>query len=453
MIVGKETCLEIANKLVKEALNLGATQAEARVQNFSSYLTRFANSVIHQNVGESNFSLTLRFVLGKRISTVSSNEWGLEAIKKLAERGCKLAKVLEENPEFVSLPEPEPIEELEGLYIKETAECTPDTRAEMVKALIDEAHSLSPKVKEVAGALSTTSLEMAVVNSLGINAYAKSTIANLETIIISRENGVEGFGYAGDVSRNVKELNPVAIGIEAAERSVNSLGAKKIEPGEYEVILEPYAMGTALSYTSYGLSAQAYQDGTSFMNDLMGKKAFNEQFTLWDDGRDLKGLAFPFDLEGVPKKKIMLIEEGTPKNIVYDSYTAHKEGKKSTGHAAGYGPIPTHLFMKPGNATKEEMIKETKKGLLVTRLHYVRTVHPRKLVITGMTRDGTWLIENGEIKHPVKNLRFTESLLRTYANIELIGKEVKRIGRRWYGSILTPAIKAKVFLFTGVTEY
>ena len=455
--MGKETCLEIANRIINEALKLGATQAEARVMSFTSYLTRFANSIIHQNVGETNVTLTLRFILGKRISVVSSNETGLEAIRKLAEKGFKTAKVQEENPEFVSLPEPEPIPELPGLYIKETAECTPLMRAEMVKELIDEAHSLSPKVDSVAGALSTASYELAVANSLGISAYTMSTVASLNTNVISKDNGVEGFGYAADVSRNVKEINPREVGKEAAERSVKSLWAKKAEPGEYEVILEPYAVSTALLYTGYvGLNAQAVQDGTSFMLDLMNKEAFNRQLTIWDDGRDLNGLAFPFDFEGVPKKKVVMIENGVPKAVVYDSYTAHKEGKKSTGHAGRFGPIPAHMFMKPGDATKDEMIKETKRGLLVTRFHYVRTVHPRKLVLTGMTRDGTWLIENGEIKYPVKNLRFTESMLRTYANIEMIGKTVKRtrIGR-WFGqgSIVVPALKISKFTFTGTTEY
>lgn len=454
MIRGKETCLELASKATEEALKLGATQAEVRLTNSTSYLTRFAGSTIHQNVGENNTSLTLRFVLGKRISTVSSNDVRPESIKGLAERGYKIVRVLEEDPEFISLPEPQPISGLEGLFVKETAECTPDTRAEMVEALMDEAHSLSPSVKEVAGALSVTSSELAVINSLGVNAYSRATSASLSTTTISREAGVEGFGTAGDVSRNVKDLDPAKIGREAAERSVGSLGAKMIEVGEYEVVFEPYAVSSAMGFLSSGLSAQSYQDGTSWMCDLMGEKVFSEQFTVWDDGRDLSGLAFPFDLEGIPKRKFMLIEEGVPKAVVYDSYTAHKDGEKSTGHAGVRGPSPSHLFIKRGDATKEEMIEETKKGLLVTSFWYVRTVHSRKLVITGMTRDGTWMIGDGEIKYPVKNLRFTDSLLKTFVNLDLIGKEGKRRGGRGiYGGMVVPAIKAKTFLFTGQTEY
>ena len=457
MVIGKNECLNLAEKIVNEALNYGATQAEARIINFTEYLTRFANSYIHQNVGETNIHLTLRFILGKKISSVTINEVSDKAIKELVERAFKIAKVQEENPEFKSLPEPEPIPEIKELFVKETFECTPKLRAEMVKELIDEAHSISPKITSVAGALSTTTIEMTVKNSLGINAYTIATIASLNTNVISRENNIEGFGYAADVSRNIREINPRKIGREAAERSVRSLGAKKIEPGEYEVILESYAVSTALLYTAInGLNAQAVQDGISFMLDLKDKKAFYDELTIWDDGLNLNGLAFPFDLEGVPKKKVILIEKGVPRNVVYDSYTAHREGKKSTGHSARFGPLPTHLFMREGDSTINEMIRETKKGILVTRFHYVRTVHPRKLVLTGMTRDGTWLIENGEIKYPVKNLRFTESMLRMFSNIELIGKEVRRIGlSRWYGvgSIVVPSIKVGKFQFTGTTEY
>jgi len=454
MIKGRETCLELAGKVAKEAIKLGATQAEVRLINGTSYLTRFAGSMIHQNVGEANTTLMLRSVLGKRISSVSCSDTNPESIKRLVEKGYKVAKVLDEDPDFISLPEPQPISDLRGLFVKATAECTPDTRAEIVKALMDESHSLSPKVKEVAGALTTTSGELAVVNSLGVNAYARATSADLDATIIAREAEVEGFGTAGDVSRDIKDLNPAKIGREAAERSVGSLGAKMIDVGEYEVVFEPYVVAQALGYLASGFSAQSYQDGTSWMCDLMGQKVFSEQLTLWDDGRDRSGLAFPFDMEGIPKRKLVLIEEGVPKAIVYDSYTAHKDKEKSTGHVGGrglggMGSMPSHLIMKRGDSTKEEMIQETKKGILVTNFWYVRTVHAKRVVITGMTRDGTWLIEKGEIKYPVKDLRFTDSLLKTFANLDLIGKEGKRMGAGPYGGVVVPAIKAKSFLFTG----
>jgi len=452
MILGKDACLEITSKVLNEALKAGATQAEVTLINSTSYLTRFANSVIHQNVGEKTVNIILKTVIGKRISNVTANETTNEALANLVQTGIKLAKISEENPDFVSLPEPEPIPRITGLYVRETAECTAKRRAEIVKGIIDSAHSLSSKVDSVSGALTTTANEYCIVNSLGINAYTKLTAADVNVTVIAKEGDSEGFGYSEDISRNVKNINPEALGVEAAERAVKSLNPKTLEPGEYEVILEPYAVQTALAYTAQGFSAEAYQNGMSFMNEVMGKKVMNENFTLWDDGTDKRGMAVPFDAEGVPKKKVILVENGVPKGLVYDSFTAHKEGKKSTGHSGRFAPMPSHMFIKPGDATKEEMIKETKRGVLVTYFHYVRTVHAKTITITGMTRNGTWYIENGEIKYPVKNLRFTDSMLKAYGNIDLIGKEVKVLGGI-SNSVVVPPLKIRKFLFTGVTEF
>ncbi|MEM3393627.1 MAG: TldD/PmbA family protein [Candidatus Methanomethylicia archaeon] len=452
MILGKETCLEIANKIVKGALNAGATQVEVAIMNNRSYLTRFANSVIHQNVGERTINVMLRTVLGKKISSVMANDISEETIQNLIQTGLKLAKIAEENPDFVSLPEPEPIPRITGLYVRDTAECTAKRRAEMVKEIIDSAHSISKNVDSVSGALTTSTSEYCIVNSLGINAYTKLTAADVNVTVIAKDGDSEGFGYSEGISRNVKTLDPKALGIEAAERAVKSLHPVLIEPGEYEVILEPYAVQTALAYTAQGFSAEAYQNGMSFMNDVMGKKVMSENFNLWDDGTDKTGMAVPFDAEGVPKKKVVLIENGVPKGLVYDSFTAHKEGKKSTGHSGRFAPMPSHIFIKPGDATKDEMIRETRRGILVTYFHYVRTVHAKTITITGMTRNGTWYIENGEIKYPVKNLRFTDSLLNAYGTIDMIGKELKVLGGI-SNSVVVPPLKIGKFLFTGVTEF
>ncbi|MEM2137042.1 MAG: TldD/PmbA family protein [Candidatus Methanomethylicia archaeon] len=452
MSLGKDVCIEITNKVVKEALNAGATQVEVTLLNSLNYLTRFANSIIHQNVGERTVTLMLKFILGKRIGNVVVNDVTDEAIKNLVETGFKMAKIAEENPDFIKLPEPEPISRITGLYVRETAECTAKRRAEIVKSIIDSAHSTSPKVDSVSGALTTTTNEYCIVNSLGINAYARLTAADVNVTVIAKNGSSEGYGYSEDISRNVKNINPESLGIEAAERAVKSLNPISIEPGEYEVILEPYAVQTALAYTAQGFSAEAYQNGISFMNDVMGKKVMDDKFTLWDDGTDKRGMAVPFDAEGVPKKKVILVENGVPKGLVYDSLTAHKEGKKSTGHSGRFAPMPSHLFIKPGDATKEEMIKETKRGILVTYFHYVRTVHAKTITITGMTRNGTWYIENGEVKYPVKNLRFTDSLLKGYGTLDLVGKEVRVLGVI-NSSVVVPPLKIGKFLFTGVTEF
>jgi len=447
--------IEIARFAVDQCLKAGATQAEAGVYKNVSYLTRFANSEIHQNVGEEDSVLRIRFILGKRISVVTSNRLEERTIKELVERAKRIAELQAEDPDFVSLPEPEPIEPIPGMFVKRTAECDPIERAEIAKSLIERAHQFS-NVEAVAGNCSTSVIEAAVVNSLGIEAEASATVAGLRSNVIASDGTSKGYGFAETVSKDVGDLNPEKVGEEAARRAVDTLHPMRIEPGEYEVVFLPYAVATAMFYLAYyGFTAQSYQDGVSFVCDYLGKKAFAESVNIWDDGRDPKGLAFPFDFEGVPKRKVILAKDGVPTGLLYDSYYAHKEGKKSTGHAGPYlGAFPSHMFMGTGDATVEEMIQETKKGLLITRWHYVRVVHPRKAVVTGMTRDGTWLVENGEVKGPVMNMRFTDSMISLLANVEAIGKEAKTLPFRMEpSSIRVPALKSKKFRFTGVTEY
>ena len=177
-----------------------------------------------------------------------------------------------------------------------------------------------------------------------------------------------------------------------------------------------------------------------------------EKVTIWDDGLDPAGLLRPFDAEGVPKQRVDMIVNGVAKAAVYDSYTAKKEGKESTGHAispiTAYGPMPTNMFMQPGDSSVEEMIASTKRGILVTRFHYANIIHPILVLITGMTRDGTFLIEDGKVTRPLKNLRFTDGVIERLSNVELISKETKR-----QPMAVVPAIKVRGFRFTGVTEF
>jgi PmbA protein len=206
-----------------------------------------------------------------------------------------------------------------------------------------------------------------------------------------------------------------------------------------------------------GFGALAVQEERSFMNGKFGQKIAGENITIWDDGYDPRGIPLPFDFEGVAKQKVMLIERGVAKNVVYDSFTAGREpGKSSTGHSLPapntMGPIPINLFMAPGTATKEEMLASTERGIWVTRFHYTNILHPVKTILTGMTRDGTYLIENGKITRPLKNLRFTTSILDAFSNAEALGSSLKLIKDEW-NSIGTSAPAAKIhnFRFTGAT--
>ncbi|MFN2231126.1 MAG: TldD/PmbA family protein, partial [Anaerolineae bacterium] len=246
----------------------------------------------------------------------------------------------------------------------------------------------------------------------------------------------------------------------AVDKALRGRNPTEVEPGTYTVILEEDAVADMLfTLGRLGLGALSVQEGRSFMNGRFGQCITGEKITIWDDGHDTRGIVQPFDYEGVPKQRVTLIEEGIAKAVVYDSFTAgREEGKTSTGHSLPapnmIGPMPLNLFLAPGVASKGEMLASTERGVWVTRFHYTNPVHPVKAVLTGMTRDGTFLIEKGEITRPLKNLRFTQGILEAFAAASMLGAELKLIVAGWGGSATcVPALKIDGFRFTGTTEF
>jgi PmbA protein len=427
----------------EEALRLvESDQAEVVIQVEDSALTRFAESVIHQNMAQTNVSLTLRAVVGKQIGCATTNRIDREGLQKVAQQAALLAKNSAPNPDFQSLPSPQPITPVES-YCEATAALTPEARAAMVKAMI----AAADKIGAVAsGSLATAANALVVANSLGIRAYQPSTKVELITIIADAEG--EASGYGEWLGKSITAVAPQEIAQGAAETCALSRGAQPIAPGEYPVVLQAPAVAELLDMLAWlGLGAQSVQEDRSFMCDQIGKTVAAEIITLWDDGHDLRTIPRAFDYEGVPKQKVIFIENGVAKGVVYDSYTAAKEGKQSTGHALPapntYGPLPLNLCMAPGNASMEAMIASIERGLLVSRFHYTNVISPRDTMLTGMTRDGTFLIEHGKISRPVQKLRFTESVLKTLQRTEMLGQEVVLSAGN-----LVPALKASRFNFT-----
>lgn len=439
--------IDLAKFGLDYALRIGVTQVQVSAYRHEDYLTRFANNIIHQNVGELGGGVWVKAVLGKCIGNVGVNSLTEEAVKKAVDGAIKIAKITGEDPDFRSLPGAEPIEPLEGLYFPETASFTPEDRADFVLQLIDAATGLDKRVKSVAGALSTGWSEEVIVNSLGVEAYQKGSMASININIIAEEDGEAAYGFAADESRDVGKLNPAAIGLEAAQRAVAGFGARRIEPGEYPVILEHYASATITSLLGWATSSREVQDGVSVLTGRLGQKVASSLITLIDDGRDLRSVgASAFDGEGVPKRRLVLVEEGVLRNYVYDSYTAGKEGRKSTGH--GPYAYPSNLFLNIGDASKEELIESMDKGILITRFHYTNIVDQRRGIFTAMTRDGTWLIEKGEISYPIKNMRITDELLKVLTQVSMLGREAKGLG-----ATFVPPIKIDSLRFIGTTEF
>lgn len=433
--------------ILKRALGYSnADQTQVTVSVGSSNLTRFASSRIHQNVSWRDAHVRVRAIIGKKIGYAEGNSLDEDAIKATVEKAVEFARQQHENPEFVSLPGPIPMPDAPDTYSQVTANFTPEDRARAVADLVKEASS---RGAEAAGSYSTSVSEYGVANSFGVMAYRASTNANLSTVVTAGT----GFGYAEDVGWDISQIDASKIGREASETAVRSKDPESIPAGEYDVILLPYAAGELVDFLSWlGFGALAVQEGRSFMNGKFGQRICGENVTIWDDGLDSRGMVSQFDGEGIPKQKVDLIVNGVANAVVYDSFTAYKEGKESTGHGVGgtgtHGPVAWNLFLAPGDATVEDMIASTERGLFVTRFHYTNVIHPIMTVITGMTRDGTFLVENGKIVKPVKNLRFTENVLSALSNVEMIGKDLKR---QSYATV--PALKIKSFRFTGATEF
>jgi len=418
-----------------------ADQTEVIVSSGRWALTRFANSTIHQNMASDEANIRVRAVFGKRVASASTNRANKEGVLALVSQVVEMARLQDENPDFVSLPGPDGGAPSVDAFSDSTAESTPEQRAEAVKAIVSETNRIGGTA---AGSMAVGVEEVAVMNSLGADAFHRGTSSSLTTVVTGPDGG---FGYGMAEARDVSAIDPLALGKEAADRAYASRNPADLEPGEYECILLPYAVQDMIDFLAWmGFSARMYQDGRSFVCGKLGRKIVSDKVSLWDDGLDPRTIVHPFDGEGVAKQRVDLIKDGVGDALLYDSYTAHREGKKSTGHAPGGSP--RNLIMAPGDATLDDMISSTKRGLLVTRFHYTNIAHLMTASITGMTRDGTFLIENGRITEPVKNLRFTQSITEALSSLDMVGSELKLVD-----GVLCPAIKVGKFRFSSATEF
>ena len=429
-----------------------ADQTEVEVFANDSALTRFANNYIHQNVEQSDVDVRVRAVIGQKIGVASTNETSPEALARVATRALELAQHQRENEDFRSLPRPAPIPPVAS-YAEETARCGPEERAAVVGQICD-ASSRAGLI--AAGAFHTTAQELAIANSLGVFAFHRETQADINTVVMSETSS----GYAARVSKSVGDIDGDAVAREAVDKALRGVNPVAVEPGEYEVILEPYAVVDLLDFFSYlSFGALPYTEKRSFMAGRLGEKVMGENVSIWDDALSPDGIPSPFDYEGVPRERVAFIEDGIAKGVVWDTYLAGKIGgdARSTGHAlpAGvtFGPIPLNMFMAPGQATLDEMIRSTKRGIWVSRFWYTRSVHPLNVIVTGMTRDGTFLIEDGELVGPVRSMRFTQGYVEALNAVESVGRDPMLVlGDLGGGVRSVPALKIATWTFTGVSE-
>jgi len=439
---------------IEEALQIAiehskADQLEALASSHSTALTRFSNNYIHQNVSETNMSISVRATVNKRLGYASTNRLDRDSIKATVDKAAQIATHRPPDPDFVSLPAPKPITKRD-LIAKSTVECTPDRRATDLKRLIDMA---AKNNLTAAGAYSTGHNVIGIANTLGVKATTVISEASLKSVVMSETSS----GYGSAIAVDIDDIDIEALASEAVEKALKSQNPVDLEPGIYTVILEPEAVADMVSFMAYaGFGALSLQEGRSFMKDKFGRQILSPSISIWDDAFDANTIGLPFDFEGVPKQRVVFIENGIAKEVCYDSYTANKEGKTSTGHALPapnvHGPLPLNLIMAPGDSSLKQMIENSERAILVSRFHYTNLEDPIKTILTGMTRDGTFLVENGEVKAPVKNLRFTQSIVNALSKVELVSED-RKLKEAFLGGSYVPWLKISEFNFTGVTQF
>ncbi|HOX07960.1 MAG TPA: TldD/PmbA family protein [Planctomycetota bacterium] len=456
-MIGRDRSFSILERALGELEKAGAKAGYARLTAGSSELTRFANNYIHQNVAEEDASVTVAAIIGKKLGGATTNRLDRTGISQAARLAAAIAAQAAEDKEFpglVSEAVGAPAPEIQGACDQKTATLSPASRARLVARAAGYARE---KGVVASGKVSSGGFELAVATSNDVRQYATgSSFSAACTAMVDGAAGSEDWS-GGSVDALAARL--AIFGREAVDTALQARGPRKVDPGEWPVILAPRAVSTLVDFLVYlGFDAQAHQEGRSCLAGRMGTPIVGDKITLRDDGLDPTAMPLPFDYEGVPRKRLTLVEKGVARDLPHNSRTAKKTGAAPTGHSFGplsaHGALPMHVVMEGGDADLAGMIASTAKGLFVNRFWYTNVAEPTKAVITGMTRDGVFLIENGRVAGPVCNMRFTESVLDALSRVEQVGSEVQGVGGEWDGGVTrVPALKLSAFRFTGSTEF
>jgi predicted Zn-dependent protease len=379
-----------------------------------SGLTRFAGSHIHQNVAEDRRSVELQATVeGGRTAKASTTQVDDAGIARLIEGTLAAAALRPEDPDFPGVAGPVPASEVAHAD-PATADASPEDRAAIVAAFVEASDGL-----ECAGFCSSDGRDGALVTSAGQRLTATWTAATVDGV--ARTGRSDGLGHQTSV--RIGDLDGSAVGGVAAQKASASVETIELDPGHYQVVLEPRAVAEALLFLAvYGYNAKAYADGTSFVH--LGEAQMDEAVHVWDDAADPRSVGAPYDVEGTPKQRVDLVRGGVTSGVVHDRRTAAKAGTQSTGHSSGsdtFGPYPANLIMGGGAPSREELIGSVERGLLVSDLWYNRILDPKTQVVTGLTRNGLFLIEDGEITSAVRNFRYTQSLVAALGPGKVLG--------------------------------
>jgi len=441
-------CAELFEQAAGAARALGVDDIEVIVAAGSSALTRFANNAIHQNVAERAGQLSVRLIIEGRTARASTNRMDHASIREVVEEAALLTKLQEPDGELLPLAERDDGPGVARRF-DATAEVTPDERAREVATAIGIVEGAG---QTAAGIYATSESMWAIFNSRGLAAYHPETMAQFSITAMARDSS----GWAKGSACDHGDIDPASLAQSAARKAELSRAPVELPPGSYTVILEPAAVLDLVGEMFGDFSATAIRDGRSFLRDRIGQKLFGENITIHDDVYHALQAGAPFDGEGVPRARLALVQKGVIREVAYSRQAAHLELTKPTGHGFPapneVGEAPMNIVIAGGDTPLEEMIAATGRGILVTRLWYIREVDPYEKIMTGMTRDGTFLIEGGRIARGVRNFRFNQGLVELLSNVEALSPGVRASGEEAF-DMVAPAMKVHNFHFTEVTRF
>ena len=438
----------IAERVLKIAKAAGIDQTEVDAGANTDALTRFANNTIHQNVAEETLSVSVRVLLDGRTARATTNKTDDESLQRAVAAAASLAKNQPKNPDLLQLLGNQKYQRVSRAF-SSTAETTPQDRAHAVTKVC----KLAAKNKQTAaGIFGSGASQFVMANSKGLFSHYEQTRAEFSVTILESDSS----GWAKANASDIRKIDPVALAESASHKSATSRKPRELAPGHYVTILEPAAVLDLMGFLFFDFSGTALYDKRSCLTGRMGQKLFGENITVWDDAYHPLQTGWPYDGEGVPRQKVLLIDRGVAKNVVYARATAKKMKAKPTGHGFSlpneYGEAPMNIVFAGGNKSVDEMVRSTERGVLVTRLWYIREVDPFRKILTGMTRDGTFLIENGTVAGGIRNFRFNQSVIEMLANVEMLGPAVRSAGEESF-EMVVPAMKVRGFHFSEVTKF
>ncbi|PKV62966.1 TldD/PmbA family protein [Pontibacter ramchanderi] len=434
-----------AREIMQKALRFSkADECVVNLQGYTSGNIRYANNAVSTSGENSNSSLVVTSAFGKKTGIATINEFDDASLEKAVRRSEELAQLAPENPEYMPILGPQKYQS-SNAYFKSTADFSPQQRADAAAASILPARERKLKA---AGYLQHNAGFQAMLNSKGLFAYHPST--SVEFSVTARNEAGTGSGYASRGYNDISKLNTAQASKIAMDKAEGSAKAVALEPGKYTVILEPAAVAVLLENMFFNMDARSADEGRSFMSKQGGKTKIGEKLVdakvnIYSDPTHPELPAATWSGDGRPVERVNWIENGVVKNLYASRYWAENKGAKSI-------PMPNNAIMEGGKASLEDMIKNTKRGILVTRLWYIRSVDPQTLLLTGLTRDGTFLIENGKIKHPVKNFRFNESPIIMLNNLEEMGRPERVVSGESNVNYILPPLKVRDFTFSSLSD-